>query len=74
MQENITNSCIFHFGHTGVNMTETGNSSWKTKHPLKLVDTCKDDITAMIVQEEEFLQFVEDNGLFSGSGLTMYVE
>ena len=40
--------------HSGLNLAEVGNSSWKPKHKLSLVAAAKDDITSMLQQEADY--------------------
>ena len=45
------------FNLIGVNLAEIGNATWKRQGKLSLVEAAKDDITTMLVQEREYLNF-----------------
>ena len=47
-------------GLPGVYLAEQGNSSWKPKKPLQLVHAAKNDIAAMVLQEEELYEFMRN--------------
>ena len=44
-------------GYSGLNMSEPGNSSWKRRKPLKLVDACSEDCCTILRQEEDLKMF-----------------
>ena len=54
------------YGYSGLNLAEVGNWSWKPSQKLRLVDACKDDVTSMVLQEEELKAFNE--GKIRGRG------
>ena len=59
------------FSLPGVNLAEIGNAGWKRSGKLSLVEAARDDITTMLVQEREYLDFSrEDIPAPSGRGPT----
>lgn len=54
------------YGYSGLNLAEVGNWSWKPSQKLRLVDACKDDVTSMVLQEEDIKGFNE--GRLRGRG------
>ena len=45
------------FALPGVNLAEIGNAAWKRSGKISLVETARDDITTMLIQEREYLNF-----------------
>ena len=45
------------FNLPGVNLAEIGNAAWKRQGKLTLVEAAKDDITTMLVQERDYINF-----------------
>ena len=56
--------------HSGLNLAEVGNSSWKPKHRLSLVAAAKDDITSMLQQEADYKKFKLGENFTRGKGQT----
>ena len=56
--------------HSGLNLAEVGNSSWKPKHRLSLVAAAKDDITSMMQQEADYKKFKLGENFTRGKGQT----
>ena len=56
--------------HSGLNLAEVGNSSWKPKHRLSLVAAAKDDITSMLQQEADYKKFKLRENFTRGKGQT----
>ena len=56
--------------HSGLNLAEVGNSSWKPKHKLSLVAAAKDDITSMLQQEADYKKFKLGENFTRGKGQT----
>ena len=51
-----------------VNLAEQGNSSWKSKKPLRLVHAAKNDTATMVLQEEELYKFSRNMSMSTGKG------
>ena len=45
------------FALPGVNLAEIGNAAWKRSGKISLVEAARDDITTMLIQEHEYLNF-----------------
>ena len=43
--------------YSGVNLAEVGNAMWNPQRKLSLVAAAKDDITTMMQQESDLVQF-----------------
>ncbi len=53
------------------NLAESGNSGWKCKHPLALVDAAMDDVSEVICMEKKYEQYIANETLTTlGRGLT----
>ena len=49
-------------GYSGLNLSEPGNSAWKTRKPLRLVDACLEDCATQVRQEEDLNLFYSHEG------------
>ena len=45
------------FSLPGVNLAEIGNAAWKRSGKISLVEAARDDITTMLLQEREYMNF-----------------
>lgn len=52
----------------GMNLAEIGNSSWKPKHGLSLVEAAKDDAASMTAQVGDYLRFRQGEAHNKGKG------
>ena len=54
--------------HSGLNLAEVGNSSWKPKVRLSLVAAAYDDTNTMLQQESDYKRFKEGENFTRGKG------
>ena len=54
--------------HSGLNLAEVGNPSWKPKHKLSLVAVAKDDVTSILQQEANYKKFKLGENFTRGKG------
>lgn len=60
-------------GPPGANLAEVANAGWKRKAPIKLVDSCMENICTMVAQEVNLQNFYQHRGFTKGDCPTQAV-